>query len=100
MVGAGGNGTSFIPFLSIFFNARFLKYRAQQPKQQIQAQKKIVEAIATNMASPASAVRKLNLGGTKLLTPVTLTEITIYVGNEVGCSVGRTLGCDDGRLEG
>ena len=52
------------------------------------------------MASPASAVRKLNLGGTKLLTPVTLTEITIYVGNEVGCSVGRTLGCDDGRLEG
>ena len=66
----------------------------------MQAQTRIADAIATNMASPASAVRKLNLGGTKELTPVTLTGITIYVGNEVGCSVGRTLGCDEGRLEG
>ena len=75
-------------------------YNAPKAKHPIQAHTMIVEKMAENIRIPELLAIAVTADVVRLFPALILTGITIYVGNEVGCSVGRTLGCDDGRLEG
>ena len=80
--------------------ALFFMYSAPRAKHTIQEHTMVVEKIAAKRRIPELLAIAVTVDVVRLFPALILTEFTIYVGNEVGCSVGRTLGCDEGRQEG